>query len=69
MLLCDTHQVIWQMMKHYPYRGRIGIKQYNPTKPTEMGYAGKPNNVGSNEASKFYVIGRDEYKILGYRDY
>ena len=34
-----------------------------------MGYAGKPNNVGSNEASKFYVSGTDEYKILGYRDY
>ena len=37
MLPCDIHQVIWQMMKHYPYCGRIGIKQYNPTKPTEYG--------------------------------
>ena len=64
----------------YPYCGRIGIKQYNPSKPAKYGllyrrlcdsaipytyftlaYAGKPNNVGSNEASKFYVSSTDEY--------
>ena len=64
----------------YSYRGRIGIKQFNPSKPAKYGliyrslcnstipctyftlpYAGKLNNVGLNNASKFYVSDTDEY--------
>ena len=79
ILLCDIYEVISIDEKLCAYRGRIGIKQYNPSKPAECGllywdlwdstipyiyftlpYGGKPNNVGLNEASNFFVSCTDE---------
>ena len=56
----------------YPYRGTIGFKQYNPSKPaslcdyvttytySSLPYAGKPG-VTEGAASMYYVTRTDEY--------